>query len=158
MCTPEAAVIGTIVGTGAQIKAAKDQGKAAQQAAQMNAKQAIIENENNKLQARQFVNARLEQLDKAMEVNNAMFAYANRADQSIDAFRKAEADIAYRDIDRGITQAMLTGAQSLMRGQQEIQRGRIAQQTARIQTASMLGSGIYQLSQIKYTTPTVSGK
>ena len=47
---------------------------------------------------------------------------------------------------------MITGAQSLMRGQQEIQRGRIAQQTARIQPASMLGSGIYQLSQIKYTS------
>jgi hypothetical protein len=86
-----------------------------------------------------------------MEVNNAMFGFMGRDnDASIQAFRKSEQDIAYRDVERGITQQVIAGGQALGQANQEIMRGKSALATSKIQTASMLSSGIYQLTQIDY--------
>jgi len=151
MCTPTAAAIASVAGTAVQIKGAKDQGKMSKQIADMNAKQSVIDFEQSKLEASQFANARLESLDKAMEVNNAMFGFMGRDnDASIQAFRKSEQDIAYRDVERGITQQVIAGGQALGQANQEIMRGKSALATSKIQTASMLSSGIYQLTQIDY--------
>jgi len=151
MCHPYIAAAATIAGTAMQVKAAKDQGKAAAEVAKLNAGQNIIDKSQNDLAAQQLVNDRLEQLDRDMETNNALFAFANRSDASVETFKKAETDIAYQDVDRGITLAVLRGNQSMQGATQEIRRGQMQQKAARYQSASMMASGLYQLTQIKYT-------
>ena len=71
MCHPAVGAIATIAGTAAQMKAAKDQGKAVQEAATLNAKQALIEREQSRLEVNQFVNDRLEDLDNAVTVEGS---------------------------------------------------------------------------------------
>jgi|14_taG_2_1085336.scaffolds.fasta_scaffold14954_2 hypothetical protein len=151
MCNPYIAAAATIAGTGMQVKAAKDEGKAAAEVAKINAAQNIIDKEQNDLDAKQMVNDRLAQLDRDMEINNALFAFANRSDASVETFKKAETDIAYQDVERGITLDVLRGNQSMMAATQEIRRGQMQKKAASYQSASMMASGLYQLTQIKYT-------
>ena len=58
MCTPTAAAIASVVGTAVQIKGAKEAGKAGAQMAEANAKQALIDREQYKLEIAQFNNVR----------------------------------------------------------------------------------------------------
>lgn len=151
MCGPEIAALATVAGTAVQVKATKDQASASAEAAKQNAKQAYIDYEQSKVAARQYANARLEKLDKAMEVNNSLFAFGNRStDASIKAFQEAEEAIAYKDVDRGFSDQLIAGGQSMGSTLQEIARGKSAIRAGKIQTASLLTSGVYQLSQIQY--------
>tara|TARA_R100000995_G_scaffold60005_2_gene30371 strand:+ start:1221 stop:1679 length:459 start_codon:yes stop_codon:yes gene_type:complete len=152
MCHPAVGAIATIAGTAAQMKAAKDQGKAVQEAATLNAKQALIEREQSRLEVNQFVNDRLEDLDNATDTNNAMFGFLNRdMDGSINAFRKGQIDIANRDIVRAKVSGVLREGQSVMSAGREIQRGKNALAAGKINSISMMASGLYTLSKIGIT-------
>ena len=149
MCHPAVAAVATIAGTAASMKAAKDQGKAVAEAAQLNAKQALIEREQSKLEVSQFVNDRLEDLDNATDTNNAMFGFLGRdMDASVNAFREGEKATAFRDIERAKVSGVLREGQAAMSAGREIQRGKNALAAGKINSVSMMASGIYSLSKI----------
>tara|TARA_R110001592_G_scaffold56254_4_gene171484 strand:+ start:406 stop:864 length:459 start_codon:yes stop_codon:yes gene_type:complete len=149
MCHPAVAAVAAIAGTASSMKASKEQGKAINEAAQLNAKQALIEREQSKLEVNQFVNDRLEDLDNATDTNNAMFGFLGRdMDASINAFRESEKATAFKDIDRAIVSGVVREGQSVMSAGREIQRGKNALAAGKINSVSMMSSGIYSLSKI----------
>ena len=149
MCTPTAAAIASIAGTAIQIKGAKESGKIGAQMAEANAKQALIDVEQNKLEIAQFNNDRNKQLEDDLDTAQAFFAFSGRdMDASIQAYQDNERDVAYTDIERGTTRSLVAQGQAVGQAQQGIFDAKNERRTASLKAAGYLAQGAYGLSTI----------
>ena len=149
MCTPTAAAIASVVGTAVQIKGAKEAGKAGAQMAEANAKQALIEREQYKLEIAQFNNDRNKQLEDDLNTAQAFFAFGNRdIDQSIKAYQDNERQVAYTDIARGTTRSVISQGQAIGQAQQGMLDAKNERRTASLKAAGNLAQGLYGLQTI----------
>ena len=149
MCTPTAAAIASVAGTAIQIKGAKESGKIGAQMAETNAKQALIDVEQNKLEIAQFNNDRHKQLDNDLDTAQAFFAFSGRdMDASIQAYQDNERDVAYTDIERGTTRSLVAQGQAVGQAQQGIFDAKNERRTASLKAAGYLAQGAYGLSTI----------
>tara|TARA_R100001369_G_scaffold69804_1_gene97469 strand:+ start:2631 stop:3086 length:456 start_codon:yes stop_codon:yes gene_type:complete len=141
--------LATIIGVGAQIKGAKQSGKIGAQMAETNAKQALIDVEQNKLEIAQFNNDRTKQLDNDLAAAEAFFAFSGRdMDASIQAYQDNERDVAYTDIARGTVRSVIGQGQALGQAQQGIFDAKNERRTASLKAAGYLAQGMYGLSTI----------
>ena len=149
MCTPTAAAIASVAGTAVQIKGAKESGKIGAQMAEINAKQALIDVEQNKLEIAQFNNDRNKQLEDDLDTAQAFFAFSGRdMDASIQAYQDNERDVAYTDIERGTTRSLVAQGQAVGQAQQGIFDAKNERRTASLKAAGYLAQGAYGLSTI----------
>ena len=149
MCTPTAAAIASVAGTAIQIKGAKESGKIGAQMAEANAKQALIDVEQNKLEIAQFNNDRNKQLEDDLDTAQAFFAFSGRdMDASIQAYQDNERDVAYTDISRGTTRSLVAQGQAVGQAQQGIFDAKNERRTASLKAAGYLAQGAYGLSTI----------
>jgi len=149
MCTPTAAAIASVAGTAIQIKGAKESGKIGAQMAEANAKQALIDVEQNKLEIAQFNNDRNKQLEDDLDTAQAFFAFSGRdMDASIQAYQDNERDVAYTDIERGTTRSLVAQGQAVGQAQQGIFDAKNERRTASLKAAGYLAQGAYGLSTI----------
>ena len=149
MCTPTAAAIASVAGTAVQIKGAKESGKIGAQMAEANAKQALIDVEQNKLEIAQFNNDRNKQLEDDLDTAQAFFAFSGRdIDASIQAYQDNERDVAYTDISRGTTRSLVAQGQAVGQAQQGIFDAKNERRTASLKAAGYLAQGAYGLSTI----------
>ena len=149
MCTPTAAAIASVAGTAVQIKGAKESGKIGAQMAEINAKQALIDVEQNKLEIAQFNNDRNKQLEDDLDTAQAFFAFSGRdMDASIQAYEDNERDVAYTDISRGTTRSLVAQGQAVGQAQQGIFDAKNERRTASLKAAGYLAQGAYGLSTI----------
>lgn len=149
MCTPTAAAIASVAGTAVQIKGAKESGKIGAQMAEINAKQALIDVEQNKLEIAQFNNDRNKQLEDDLDTAQAFFAFSGRdIDASIQAYQDNERDVAYTDIERGTTRSLVAQGQAVGQAQQGIFDAKNERRTASLKAAGYLAQGAYGLSTI----------
>ena len=149
MCTPTAAAIASVAGTAVQIKGAKESGKIGAQMAEVNAKQALIDVEQNKLEIAQFNNDRNKQLEDDLDTAQAFFAFSGRdMDASIQAYQDNERDVAYTDISRGTTRSLVAQGQAVGQAQQGIFDAKNERRTASLKAAGYLAQGAYGLSTI----------
>tara|TARA_R110000851_G_scaffold7321_1_gene28546 strand:+ start:108 stop:563 length:456 start_codon:yes stop_codon:yes gene_type:complete len=149
MCTPTAAAIASVAGTAVQIKGAKESGKIGAQMAEINAKQALIDVEQNKLEIAQFNNDRNKQLEDDLDTAQAFFAFSGRdMDASIQAYQDNERDVAYTDISRGTTRSLVAQGQAVGQAQQGIFDAKNERRTASLKAAGYLAQGAYGLSTI----------
>jgi len=149
MCTPTAAAIASVAGTAIQIKGAKESGKIGAQMAEANAKQALIDVEQNKLEIAQFNNDRNKQLEDDLDTAQAFFAFSGRdIDASIQAYQDNERDVAYTDIERGTTRSLVAQGQAVGQAQQGIFDAKNERRTASLKAAGYLAQGAYGLSTI----------
>ena len=136
MCTPTAAAIASVAGTAVQIKGAKESGKIGAQMAEINAKQALIDVEQNKLEIAQFNNDRNKQLEDDLDTAQAFFAFSGR---DMDAST---------DISRGTTRSLVAQGQAVGQAQQGIFDAKNERRTASLKAAGYLAQGAYGLSTI----------
>ena len=149
MCHPAVAAVAAIAGTAAQIKGAKEAGKIGAQIAETNAKQALIDVEQNKLEIAQFNNDRNKQLEDDLDTAQAFFAFGGRdMDASIQAYQDNERDVAYTDISRGTTRSLVAQGQAVGQAQQGIFDAKNERRTASLKAAGYLAQGAYGLSTI----------
>ena len=149
MCTPTAAAIASVAGTAVQIKGPKESGKIGAQMAEINAKQALIDVEQNKLEIAQFNNDRNKQLEDDLDTAQAFFAFSGRdMDASIQAYQDNERDVAYTDISRGTTRSLVAQGQAVGQAQQGIFDAKNERRTASLKAAGYLAQGAYGLSTI----------
>jgi hypothetical protein len=146
MCTTAAAAVASIAGTAIQIKGAKEEGKAGAQMAEANAKQALIDREQYRLEIAQFNNDRNKQLEDDLNTAQAFFAFGNRdIDRSIEAFQDYERQTAYTDIARGTTRSVIAQGQAVGQAQQSIYDANNERRTASLKSAGYLAKGLYGL-------------
>ena len=149
MCHPAVAAVATVASTAVQIKGAKESGKIGAQMAEINAKQALIDVEQNKLEIAQFNNDRNKQLEDDLDTAQAFFAFSGRdMDASIQAYQDNERDVAYTDISRGTTRSLVAQGQAVGQAQQGIFDAKNERRTASLKAAGYLAQGAYGLSTI----------
>lgn len=136
------AAISGAVGALGQIKA----GQAAQLQSEQQAKQMEIDRDLNKVQAIQQRNQRLEEYYDARASNDAMFAYMGRENStSVEAFKKAQANIVGRDVGRVEFQSAMESSSRTVAARLEVMRGQNAMRAANIKALSTLTSTAYNV-------------
>lgn len=121
-------------------------GQAAQLQSEQQAKQMEIDRGLNKVQAIQQRNQRLEEYYDARASNDAMFAYMSRENStSVEAFKKAQADIVGRDVGRVEFQSAMESSSRTVAARLEVMRGQNAMRSANINALSTLTSTAYNV-------------
>ena len=132
--------------------AAIAQGKEAN--AQKRAEAAQIDQERRQtvINTMQRHNARMKELDNAMDINESLFAFMNRDDdRSLRAFKENEKKIASDDARRIDTQGLYQGEQLRLQAARARRAGRSAEQMGYLNGAvTLLGGG---MDYMKYKYP-----